>query len=90
MIFLFFFSDQIKKFSLSPLYSNILEYENFINRFIFKFLLGGISALDELPFDSGKQKDILSEQLLNNFKGVYRSVDYGGLWNTLLKQYLYH
>jgi len=33
------FAYQIRKFSLLPSYSKILEYENFINRFIHKFCL---------------------------------------------------
>jgi len=43
-----------------------------INRYIYIFLRSGISALDEQPFDSWGNGDILSEQLLNKeFKRVY-------------------
>jgi len=38
--------------SLLPSYSNILKYEDFINRYIYIYLLGGISVLDELQFDT--------------------------------------
>jgi len=59
------FANKVKNLSLLPSYSNILEYENFINRYIYTFLLGGISALDELQFDTEEQRH-LSEQLLKN------------------------
>ena len=48
------FANKVRNLSLLPSYSNILEYENFINRYIYTFLLGGISALDELLFDTGE------------------------------------
>jgi hypothetical protein len=46
----------------------MLEYENFLNRYIFIFLLGGISALDELQFNTRERRH-LSEQLLNSSQG---------------------
>jgi len=51
---------------LHPSYSNVLEYENFINKYIYIFLLGGISAVDELQFDTGEWGH-LSEQPLKKF-----------------------
>jgi len=62
------FANKVRNLSLLPSYSNILEYENFINRYIYTFLLGGISALDELQFDTGEQRH-LSEQLLKSSQG---------------------
>jgi len=61
-------------------------YENFINRYIYIFLLGGISALDELQFYTGERRH-LSEQLL---KKVYRGLLFRKLWdflNIFLTQY---
>jgi len=40
----------------------------FINRYIYIFLLGGISALDELQFNTG-DRGRLSEQLLKSSQG---------------------
>jgi len=65
MTFLVLFADKVSKISLLPSYSNDLEYKNFINRYIYIFLLGGISALDELQFDSWEERR-LSEQLLKS------------------------
>jgi len=38
------FANKIRNLFLLPLYSNILEYENFINRYIYLFSLGEISV----------------------------------------------
>jgi len=59
------FVNKVRNLSLLPSNSNILEYKNFINRYIYTFLLGGISAFDELQFDTGEQRH-LSEQLLKS------------------------
>ena len=53
------FSNKVRNFSLLPSYSNILEYENFIYRYIYLFIHGGISALDELQFDTTPKKFIV-------------------------------
>jgi len=58
MTFFILFADKVMNLSLLPSYSNILEYEKFINRYIYIFLLGGISALDVLQFDTGERRDI--------------------------------
>ena len=57
------FENKVRNLFLFPSCSNILEYENFINRYIYLFLLGGISALDELQFDNGKQKHLSGQHL---------------------------
>ena len=62
------FANKVRNLSLLPSYFNILEYENFINRYIYTLLLGGISALDVLQFDTGEQRH-LSEQLLKSSQG---------------------
>ena len=61
------FSNKVRNLSILS-YSNILEYENFINRYIYIFLLGGISAFDELQFDTGELRH-LSEQFLKSSQG---------------------
>jgi hypothetical protein len=67
-IIIIIFANKVRNLSLLPSYSNILEYENFINRYINTFLLEGISALDELQFDTGEQRHF-SEQLLKSSQG---------------------
>jgi len=79
------FSNKVRNFSLLPSYSNILEYENFIYRYIYTFLLGGISALDELQFDTGEQKH-LNEQLLKVHRGLLFRILWG-LRNISLIKY---
>jgi len=44
------------------------KIRNFINKYIYIFLLGGISALDELQFDTG-ERGHLSKQLLKSSQG---------------------
>jgi len=76
------FRDKIRTISLLPTYSNILEYENFINKYIYIFLLGWISALDELQFDTGERRH-LSEQLLNSSQVSSETVHRGLLFYLL-------
>jgi len=63
------FANKVRNLSLLPSYSNILVYENFINRYIYIFLHGGISALDELQFDTWGNRKHLSEEFLKSLQG---------------------
>jgi len=67
--FFILFANKVRNLSLLSSYSNILEYENFIKKYIYIFLLGGISALDELQFDTGEQRHV-SEKLLKVHGGL--------------------
>ena len=49
------FANKIRNLSFLPSYSNILEYENFIYRYIYLILLGGISVFDDLQLDTGNR-----------------------------------
>jgi len=63
------FADKVRNLSLLSSYSNIFRImKNFINKYIFIFLPGGISALDELQFDNGERRH-LSKQLLKSSQG---------------------
>jgi hypothetical protein len=63
------FIRKIKAFNLLSSYDSITDFKDYINHYIYMFLLGGTLALNELHFDSGKQRKL--NELL--FKGSSES-----------------
>jgi len=63
------FIRKIRAFNPLSSYDSISDFEDYINHYIYLFLLGGTLVLNELHFDSGEQRQL--NELL--FKGSSES-----------------
>jgi len=70
------FLRKIRAFNPLSSYDSISDFEDYINHYIYLFLLGGTLALNELLFDSGEQRQL--NELL--FKGSSESPVPKKLW----------
>jgi len=82
------FLRKIRVFNPLSSYDSISNFEDYINHYIYLFLLGGTLVLNELHFDSGEQRQL--NELL--FKGssespVPKNCGLGGILN---KSNAYH
>ena len=71
MISMFLFVRKIKAFNTFSSYDSISDFEDYINHYIYIFLLGGTLTLNEIHFDRGEQRQL--NELL--FKGSSESPD---------------
>jgi len=63
------FLKKIREFNPLSSYDSISNFEDYINNYIYLFLLGRTLVLNELHFDSGEQRQL--NELL--FKGSFES-----------------
>jgi len=82
------FSRKIRVLNPLSSYDSISNFEDYINHYIYLYLLGGTLVLNELHFDSGEQRQ-LNETTFQRFIGVTCSKKLWGLAGILNKgQYL--
>ena len=74
---MFYSLGRLRAFNPLSSYDSISNFEDYINHYIYLFLLGGTLALNELYFDSGEQRQL--NELL--FKGSSESPVPKKLWN---------
>jgi len=63
------FSRKIRVLNPLSSYDSISNFEDYINHYIYLYLLGGTLVLNELHFDSGEQRQ-LNETTFQSFIGV--------------------
>ena len=54
------FSRKIRAFNPLSSYDSISDFEDYINHYIYLFLLGGTLVLNELHFDRGEQRQLMN------------------------------
>ena len=82
------FIRKIRAFNPLSSYNSISDFEDYINQYIYLFLLGGTLVLNELHFDSGEQRQ-LNELLFKRLIWVTCSKNWG-LGGILSKGNTYH
>jgi len=67
MISMFYSLGRLERLNPLSSYDSISNFEDYINHYVYLFLLGGTLVLNELHFDSGGTETIKIEQNYFNF-----------------------
>ena len=83
------FSRKIRVLNPLSSYDSISDFEDYINHYIYLFLLGGTLVLNELHFDSGEQRQ-LNELLFKGSSSEFNCSKNCWLGGILNKSNTYH